>query len=438
MSGEHQEAKHIFRIFQYAVYIPKWVSGITCAAIILVLPAAMSRASWLAVIAGSALVIYAHGAKKPAIKLWVAKRKKIIRAVSYTVIILLMTAFAGMYLLKKDSADGRLLIWKMSLHAVVKHPLGVGLGNFASTYGDTQAAYFTGNDASETEKYVAGNPEYGFNEFLQIAVESGILSVCLFIGLLIVAFRKLAKAKNRGIMGSLLSLCIFACFSYPFSVLPFPVFLVLLLAASAAKQGGKDVHKVEQIKKVRLLSRFSHITLASLCLIFVMSCLWKQYPVYRAYKQWGSHRVYFSSGMDKQTAQQYALVYPFLNDQIQFLFEYAQSLSKSGQPAESNKVLQRAVQISCDPMLYNIMGKNYQAMKEYDQAEDCLIKSTQIVPHRIYPWYLLMKVYDEMGLSEKACEIASIVETKEPKVQSQAIREMREEARKICAKQYKF
>jgi tetratricopeptide (TPR) repeat protein len=434
--GNDQEVKCIFRIFQMVFYLPQWVSGITCAAIILVLPAAMSRAAWLAAMAGSALVIYMHFAKKPAIKLWFAKHKKVIRVVSYMAIIVLMTAFAGMYLLKKDSADGRLLIWKMSLHAIAKHPSGVGLGNFASAYGDAQAAYFAGGDTSETEQYVAGNPEYGFNEFLQIAVESGMLSACLFIGLLVVAFRGLAKAKNWGVMGSLLSLCVFACFSYPFSVLPFPVLLVFLLAPNQRNTDSTD-NTERGIIRVNL-SNWCHprsILLALAGLVVIGFCLWKQYPVYQAYKQWGNYRVYFSAGMYKQTAQYYAPLYPFLNDQIQFLFEYAQSLSKSEQPAKSNEVLHRALQISCDPMLYNIMGKNHQALKEYAQAENCLIKSTQIVPHRIYPWYLLMKLYEEMGWPEKARETALIVETKEPKVHSQAVREMRNEAKKIGAKE---
>jgi O-antigen ligase len=438
MCSGNQETRRVFRAFQYILYIPKWVSGITCVAIFLVLPAAMSRASWLAVMAGSALVIYAHYAKKPAVKLWLTKNKRLIRAVSYTVIIVLLTAFAGMYLLKKDSADGRLLMWKMSLHAVAKHPLGVGLGNFASAYGDAQAAYFSEGDTSETEQYVAGNPEYGFNEFLQIAVESGILSVCLFIGLLVVTFRGLAKAKNWGVMGSLLALCIFACFSYPFSVLPFPVLLAFLLASNLRNTDNTDTEKgkirVNQPNRCHLHS----ILLALACLLVTGFCLWKHYPVYQAYKYWKTNQVYYRAGLSKDTAESYEVLYPYLNDQIQFLFEYAQSLSKSGQPAQSNEILQRAMQISCDPMLYNIMGKNHQAMEEYGQAERCLIKSTQIVPHRIYPWYLLMKLYDEMGLSEKACETASIVETKESKVQSQAIREMRKEAGKICAKQNKF
>ena len=72
------------------------------------------------------------------------------------------------------------------------------------------------------------------------------------------------------------------------------------------------------------------------------------------------------------------------------------------------------------------MGRNYQAMKEYDLAEKTLLKSTQIVPNRLYPLYLLMKLYVETGDDEKARETAGIVLTKEP-----AVREMREEAEKI-------
>jgi tetratricopeptide (TPR) repeat protein len=85
-------------------------------------------------------------------------------------------------------------------------------------------------------------------------------------------------------------------------------------------------------------------------------------------------------------------------------------------------------------MLYNIMGKNYQSLKAYGKAEDCLLKSTRIVPNRLYPWYLLTKLYDEMGLPDKVRETAEIVLTKEPKVQSSAVREMREEVGKLKTK----
>jgi tetratricopeptide (TPR) repeat protein len=169
-------------------------------------------------------------------------------------------------------------------------------------------------------------------------------------------------------------------------------------------------------------------------LLITISCLYRQYPVYQAYKQWKNNQIYYYAGVYKDISESYVPLYPHLNDQIRFLFEYAQCLSKSGQPEKSNAVLRRAMQISCDPMLYNVMGKNYQAMKQYEEAEAALVKAIQLVPSRLYPWYLLAKLYVEMGLDEKAAETAKIVLTKEPKVQSPAVKEMREEVRKLKAK----
>jgi hypothetical protein len=77
------------------------------------------------------------------------------------------------------------------------------------------------------------------------------------------------------------------------------------------------------------------------------------------------------------------------------------------------------------------MGKNYQAMKAYNLAELSFRKASFMVPNRIYPHYLLMKLYIEMGEEEKAKAAARIILTKEPKVMSTAIKEMREEARLI-------
>jgi len=82
---------------------------------------------------------------------------------------------AGAYYLKKDSADGRWLIWKVSTRVITQHPFGVGLCNFAGCYSEQQAAYFASGAGSAQEQYVEGNSEYGFNEYLQIGVEFGVL-----------------------------------------------------------------------------------------------------------------------------------------------------------------------------------------------------------------------------------------------------------------------
>jgi len=134
---------------------------------------------------------------------------------------------------------------------------------------------------------------------------------------------------------------------------------------------------------------------------------------------------------NKDVVEEYRNIYPLLSDQIQFLFEYAQCLNKSKQYEESNEVLEKAVKISCDPMLYNVMGKNFHALKQYSEAEKCFVKSSNIVPNRIYPYYLLALMYVDTGEIEKAKEMAQIVLTKEPKVQSTAVKEMRIEMKKL-------
>jgi hypothetical protein len=76
----------------------------------------------------------------------------------FTLVVVIIVASIGMYHLKKDSADGRAFIWKISLQTLVRHPLGVGLGNFSGAYGDEQAAWFTSGKAVTVEETVAGNP----------------------------------------------------------------------------------------------------------------------------------------------------------------------------------------------------------------------------------------------------------------------------------------
>ena len=400
----------------------------SCIAILLVLPAAMSRASWLAVIAGSLVVLAAHyweeiktksyELRQFMIKGEKAKRKLLLVLSSSFLTLILFAALAGMYFIKKDSADGRTLMWKISLQAAMKHPLGVGLGNFSGAYGEAQAAYFAAGKGTDTEELVAGNPDYGFNEYLQIAVESGIVSLVLFLAIIVFSFRALIKSKKWDIAGSLVSLLVFAFFSYPFSILPILIVFVFLLATANEELGNK----CDNIKY-----RF-------LILLVTSFCLYRQYPVYGAYKKWNTDKFLYSAGLYKDAVKKYEELYPLFNDQLQFLFEYAQSLSKTEQYTESNEILKRAMQISCYPMLYNIMGKNHQVLKEYELAEECFIKAANIVPHRLYPFYLLTLLYHEMGLQDKVNEMADIVQTKEPKVQSTAVKEMRQEVDKIKTK----
>lgn len=80
--------------------------------------------------------------------------------------------------------------------------------------------------------------------------------------------------------------------------------------------------------------------------------------------------------------------------------------------------------------------QNRQTLGDYREAEEELLQAIGILPERLYPYYLLAKLYAEPEFYQvdKLRAAASVVLAKKPKVESTAIREMREEVKKIIEK----
>jgi O-antigen ligase len=396
---------------------------LTVSCMILVLPAAMSRASWLAVLGGSAFIGIIHGLQNKKKSDYFKKHRKKIVILSFAAVILFAVSMVGLFLLKKDSASGRAFTWKIAVQTIIKHPFGVGLGNFGGSYGEMQAAYFASDAGTEREEYVATGVEYAFNEYLQICIETGIVPFLVFLAFVFYVLYLGIKNRNLFSSGSLVSLMIFASMSYPFNILPFAIAFVFLSALCMADNG-----KIYETRK----NPFNWLRRTSFCGLFflvaasviITLCAYKICPLHYAYKQWKQ----MSYGMNNSEAiEEYAKQYPYLQDEISFLFKYANILSQSEQYEQSNEILQHAMRISCDPRLYNIMGKNYQVQKRYELAEQNFRKAANLVPNLLYPHYFLAKLYHEMGLKEKMEAEINIVLTKPPKVESMAVKKMREE-----------
>jgi tetratricopeptide (TPR) repeat protein len=258
---------------------------------------------------------------------------------------------------------------------------------------------------------------------IKTLIELGIIPFILFITIIIVTIKLLIKKKEWGILGALFSLLVFSFFSYPLRLLPFWIVFVFIIALSANENNPRVLFcKNIYVVKITFSLLFAVLT----CYHFLNS----RYT-YQAYKTWEiNSRYYYAEQYDK-IIDTYEKISPYLMDRIPFIFEYANVLYHREQYENSIEVLSKGIKICCDPMFYNLMGENYQKRKQYEQAEACFMKSSSLVPNRIYPYYLRAKLYFEMGLPDKVKEMAVIVLTKEPKVQSPAIREMREEVKRL-------
>ena len=393
------------------------VAGGVMLLILCVLPAGMSRSAWLA--AGvSCLCVYAwHMDWTDKFRLlWQQQRQRVVMVVVGGFCVLLLAGYL-LFVLKPDSARGRLFMWKITCRAIAEKPLtGYGIHNFAAAYGNAQETYFAAGDYEPWEERVAGSPEYAFNEYLQAAVELGIpLAVCLLVVVVLCLYRGVRKGRY-GICGAILSLMIFSFSSYP---LQLPVFIVTSGGLLVACLSGAD--------------RWQWLGVAVSVGIIGGFRLKNDLQVEQACREWMNARVLYNAGAYQSAEKEYGRLYPLLRDRASFLFEYGHGLHKQQQFSKSNRILKEALQRSCDPMILNVIGKNYQQMGDCLSAEDWFIRSTHRLPGRIYPYYLLAKLYAEPSFRQpdKFEKMKWMVLTKEPKVHSTAIRQMREEIKKI-------
>ena len=224
----------------------------------------------------------------------------------------------------------------------------------------------------------------------------------------------------------------FAFSSYPLQLPSFCIVLTILLALCLIPPRYKETEPFTGKYRIRLSAGFTGLFILIMCGAS-FSIFWLQKDMHSNYKEWSKIKMLHQVKAYEQGAKAYAKLYPVLGYEPAFLFEYAQCLSNQKEYELSNLYLENATSLKVDPMIYNVMAKNYQAMGKLKEAERWLWKSIHLLPERLYPYYLLTKLYADTGYNEqqKARNMAGVVLTKEPKVHSRAIREMREEIKKM-------
>ena len=110
-----------------------------------------------------------------------SKNKKLLLFLS-----ILFSLIISLYFIKKDSADGRLLIWQCSWEMIKDKPIfGFGHGGFKANYMNYQADYFTSHADSQFS-ILAGNVDRPFNEYIALLVDYGLLGLVAL--LLLISF----------------------------------------------------------------------------------------------------------------------------------------------------------------------------------------------------------------------------------------------------------
>lgn len=366
-----------------------------------VLVATWSRAAWVAVAVAATCL------------LWKAHRRMVFWGMGVAV-----CAGVAAYFLKQGSADGRLLMTMVAGRAWVGEWLcGHGLGGYAQAYGAAQEAFFAARPGSPLS-VVAGSPEYAFNGVLGVGMEQGVLGA---VPALVLGLWSLAVLCRRGEVSAYgwLVLLVSSLFSYPFALWPFLSLAVAWVALAVSLEAG-----TAEVRWWKRTAVWPVVAVGGWCVWNLSDDTARRVEAYEEFRR-------VCGIQDVAFLEDYRKKYEDLKAYPDFLFTFGTALREAGRYNESNAMLRQGTRVSCDPVFYTLMGNNYRDLGAVAEAESAYRKAFGMLPGRMYPLYRLMKLYEAEGQMRKAEEMARQIIAFRPKVDSPAVREMKNEAKKL-------
>ena len=338
---------------------------------------------------------------------------------------------AGAFMLKRDSASGRLHIWHMEVRAIAAAPLrGTGPGTALGAYGRAQERYFREAERPASVVRVAGCPEYAFNEYLKVGMETGVPGLALCLAALASAVSGLVGRRSSFGYG-LVAMSVFAFFSYPLSVWRTAAVAVVLLAA-----GGVPADRVrpavpgQRVVPRRLRRAASAAVVLAVAAGLVageVSLKDRRRERREAVSAWEASRQWSGMGLYDEALEELSPLYPAMRWNFRYLYDYGYALHKEGRFEEGIAVLSEGARISSDPMFHNIIGKCHEALGRYDAARDEYMTAHYMVPCRLYPLVLLMRMFEGRGMDAEAVSVGRRILEMPVNPKSRAMQDLRRE-----------
>jgi O-antigen ligase len=336
-----------------------------------------------------------------------AKVLKVVISIICLLVIVLAISYE-VYKYRPESVVGRIVIWKNTLSMVMEHPFsGIGVNQFAANYMHYQANYL-GIHQNTLEASLADNTIFAFNEFLKILSELGIPGLLLYIILLVCVFFIKGETNNIFIVISkagLLSLIIFSCFSYPWSILPLKVIFIVLIAVVAS--GQRQIFNIYPIynSSGKLILFWFRILLIILTPLLVFKIAVKSWKIDQAYQKWGLIIEDSRSRGGGKCLEGYKTLYPLLKADGFFLSMFAIQLQIDKNYSKAKDILIELTKVLPTSETYLSLGDCYKQLGMINNAEDAYKYSMKLTPSKIRPVYALSLLYQQCGKLEKAIEV---------------------------------
>lgn len=315
----------------------------------------------------------------------------------------------GLYQLKPMSANGRLLIWKVTALMIQDKPLtGYGTEGFKQYYMHYQAAYLKAK-GTEEEKYLAGNNHLVYNEPLRMTVEYGVSGLIIYIWFIYILFKAplhttIASESARSV---LITGTIWGFFSYPNEA--FPILTILLIAILCLSEHDKYI--------LRIVYPTTFIHKGFKVIITVISCylgaiLFNQYKAQHTFYQ-----IYHNTTSSNLKSFIYhcSTLENSLKNEAFFWMYYCDALNEMKYDRSLQCKILNWERLHPSSDTYIIKAESLERMGQEKEAEKLYWLASSMVPSRQKARSKLAILYKKQGKMKEALELANEILTEKVK-----------------------
>lgn len=350
---------------------------------------------------------------------------------SYTrkaILFLFCSIFLGvaihLFIQKKDSASGRLLIWQVSTTQILGKNiiLGNGTDSFLAAYMPAQGRYIR-NHPADSRLLLADNVIHPFNEYLLILIEYGVVGLLLLFLIIYSAIHANIRQISPYLL-SLLSLLLCSFFSYPFRY----AYVWLITAYSLANLSAKSPILIVIRLPHKKLIRPAFLMFNGLGLLICISEIKKETDWNQSFRlaAWGS----------QEWISRYEHLYPQQHRNPFFLYNYAALLNRNKNFRRSILILHECEKRYNDYDVQMLFADNYYNLKRFDLAERYYENAADMIPSRIMPDYCLWKMYISLDNKEKTLQSANSILSKKIKIENPISEKIKAEVQKYISDTY--
>ncbi|MBE6331870.1 MAG: hypothetical protein E7070_06155 [Bacteroidales bacterium] len=333
----------------------------------------------------------------------------------------------GLYRMKSASADGRLLVWKISAKMVQSDPWGIGTGMFEHDYNLRQGEYFASGAATEAERMTADTVFMAYNDFVEQTVETGIIGAILLATFYILLLVRAYRARDYAVL-SLVSACAaMSCVNFFYATIQ--PWAVLMGAAGLLLADGKgQPHSYATLTTATMVRTF--ISIAFLCgTVWLSTLTYSQFHLGQLSRQ--AER---KESVD--LAQAEALAATIGTSEAYWMFMHRQHLQRENY-GEALHCAEMARRYTSTPEVFFASANCLDKTGRTDEAIARLEKLCNMLPMNLTVRAVLLQLYDKDGQTDKALDMAGEIVRMPVKIDTKKARNIKKHAENYINKHKK-